>query len=387
MEHPPAQQPQASRDWAGLSNSHVEVFVVVLLVVFTALMMPAWAHEREGTEYVPDFLGQMVSPWLLPALGLLWVVRCRSVDLSVWVGFGIGAAVAGRIAEACPHPAATLAGVVGAGLLLGGVNALAVAGAGLPGWGATGITALVGVSVATTVAGPLDGTVQGPALRPWSGSLRPLLVVGALYAVVMLSALYGGRLRARRGWSGRSALAAAMVASGVLSALGGLCWVCRFGRVPGAFWLVDDLRVPAAVVLTGAVVFRGPRRGLLAGLLLPPSMLLATIWRYRVWDFAGSWLAVNLILLCVMALAAQWAITSPGLVKTRRGQRAGLALFCGLCILALTARNLPAWLEAPLHAAGVIVWLTGLAVTVGRQRAELEDAGPNSWWSAHYRKA
>ncbi len=338
--------------------------MVVLLVVFTALMMPAWAHEREGTEYVPDFLGQMVSPWLLPALGLLWVIRCRSVDLSVWAGFGIGAAVAGRIAQACPHPAATLAGVVGAGLLLGGLNALAVAGARLPGWGATGITALAGVSAATAVAGPLSGTVQAAALAPWSGSLRPLLAVGALYAVVMLSALYGDRLRGRRGWSERWMLAVAMIASGVLSALGGLCWVCKSGRIPGGFWLADDLRVPAAVVLAGAVVFRGPRRGLLAGLLLPPSMLLATIWRHRVWDFPGSWLAVNLILLCVMALAAQWAIGAPGVVKTRRGQRAGLALFCGLCALALTARDLPAGLEALLQAAGVILWLAGMAVAV-----------------------
>ena len=350
-------EPGARR--GGSATGFGEVFVLVLIAFLTGILLPVWAES--GTEYVPDFLAQMVNPWVLPALGLLWVVRCGSVDLSVWVGFASGWAVAAAILGAGAGPSLALAGVVAVGLILGGVNAAAVAWARLPGWGATGITATVGLSVAAGIVRGLPAELDRALLRPWSGLLGTFWITGLLYIVVLLAMLLGAR-RWRAGLSARAALAAALVGSGLLSALGGLCGLAKWAQMPARVYLVDDLRPIAAVVLTGAVLLKGPGRSLLAAMLLPPAMLLATVWRQRVWDVPTTPFAVNLIVLAVMALGAQWAMmraSARGAVCLREWP--AMAAFLGILALAVTANDLPGAATTALRLAGVGMWIVGAA--------------------------
>ncbi len=363
MEHLPAGQLEPTTPSAPPATGAGETFVVVLLIVLTALMIPPWAES--GTEYVPDFLGQMFNPWLLPALGLLWVVRCGGLDLSVWIGFGLGSVVAGSIANAGGNPALVLAGVIAAGLVLGSVNAAAVVAGRLPTWGATGITAVVGLSVVARLAGGLPARLEGASLLSWSGPTGPLFLAGAAYIIALLSAVLGWRLWTRAALSDRAALAAALAGSGVLSAMGGLCWVAKSGQLPRQLFLIEDLRVVAAVALAGAVALRGPGRGLLTAVLLPPAMLLATIWRQWVWDVAAVGFAVNLLVLTGTVLGAQWAIAqAAGTENNRPQRRAAMAMFLGIIALAATARELPRGARTVLRVAGAGAWLVGLAAAL-----------------------
>ena len=61
-------------------------------------------------------------------------------------------------------------------------------------------------------------------------------------------------------------------------------------------------------MLAGAVLFTGRSRTLLAGVFLPPAMLLTTIWRNQVlgWQFAGY--DLNVLALLAMTLLAHLAI-------------------------------------------------------------------------------
>jgi hypothetical protein len=156
-----------------------------------------------------------------------------------------------------------------------------------------------------------------------------------------------------------------LAGSGVLSAMGGLCWVAKSGQLPRQLFLIEDLRVVAAVALAGAVALRGPGRGLLAAVLLPPAMLLATIWRQWVWDVATVDFAVNLVVLTVAVLGAQWAMAqAAGPEKSPPQQRAALAMFLGIIALAATARDLPRGARTVLRVAGAGAWLIGLAAAL-----------------------
>lgn len=339
-----------------------ETFVLVLVAFLSGVLLPAWADS--GTEYVPDFLGQMVNPWILPALGLLWVVRCGSVDFSVWVVFALGWAVSGAIVAAGGHAALALAAVAALGLAAGGINAAAVVVARLPGWGATGITALVGLSAASALVGRVSPAADAAVLRRWAGVHGPIWLAGSVYILALLVVLLGAT-RSRRGdLSHPSAMAAALLGSGLLSALGGLCGLARWGQMPLHVHLVGDLRLVAAVVLSGAVVLRGPRRGLLAAILLPPSMLLATVWRQRVWDLPSSTVAVNVLMLAGMALGAQWAMmpARPGRLRPRRWPAAAALL--GIVAVALTAGELSNTTARALRLLGAGLWLAGMAAAV-----------------------
>lgn len=363
---------------------HVELYVAALLAVVGAPLivgstlsgiLGGWTCSQAA--YVFDLVDLMLSRWLLPALGLVLVLRCRSVDLSVWMGFALGSAVGAAVVGAGGHPVAALAAVVATGLALGLLNAAAVTLARVPALVATALSALACYGVAWLLTGGQALNVSPEGLAIWSGPNWPTRLTAGLYVATMLTALVLIRLSHRAGLSRRSALAAAMVGSGVLSALGGLCWLARSGQAPAPTWRLIDLSVIAAAVLAGAVVFRGPGRSLLAGVLLPPAMLVATVWQFQVWDVPDCPVAVSGLALTGMVLAAQWAfVRSAGAGAVRHLLCPALAAG-GIAVVAVSVLPLPLGRHsaAILGAAGAAVWLAGSACALLRRRKGA-SAGP-----------
>ncbi len=305
-------------------------------------------------------LKEAVNPWLLPALGLGWVLASGGVDLSVWVVFGLGSVVAARIAAAGAPPLAMLAGATAVGVAVGTVHAAAVGCLRLPSWGVTLITAIVGASVVSAAAGGKILALEMSGGDTWPGATRPVMLTATFYAVAMLAALLLGEGRRPARKDRPLALASALSASAVLSALGGLCWLVRSGWTPRPGYLVADLRAAAAAVLAGAVILTAPGRKLVAGVLLVPAMLLVTIWRQSVWYTPALPAETNLVLLMAMALAGQCAWRSSWRGRGPAGKLwAGLAA-AGIVALAASAWDAPRPLPAVLRWGGVGMWGVGI---------------------------
>jgi hypothetical protein len=164
--------------------------------------------------------------------------------------------------------------------------------------------------------------------------------------------------------------------SAVLSAFGGFCLLAKSGEVYRPVWLVGDLRVVAAALLTGTLMMPIAGRALLSGLFLWWSLLLATIWRYATWEPGGlpvPWnlAPLNLMLLTVMLLGAQWAFARA--VAAARGpsrpQRIlsviwSVKTFAGLLLAGVTAYELNPRTDALLTLAGAFLWLNGIVDAV-----------------------
>jgi len=340
---------------------HGDLFVSALLLCLSLILVPAFVDR--GAEYRPDFLAQLVNPWVLPALGLTWVLVCGSVDLSVWMGFFLGSAVGGSLIAAGAHPRVALAGVLISGLVLGAVNAALVARLRLPGWSVTAVTALIAFSAARALTGA-DGIDAD--LTRWTGGDAPLTLNGSLYAGAMLILLMAGHLRPGKRTAGRD-LSAALIASGVLSALGGLCWLAKAAHAPAPVWPVGDLRVAAAAVLAGPMLLKRPGGALLAGLLVPLGMLLATIWRECVWDIPAGHLYLNVLVLMIGAGGAQWALRQASAARRRRAWLWVLLAGGGVLLLAGTIRTCGGAGETALRLAGAAAWTTGMVAAAGER--------------------
>ena len=341
------------------------------MCVLALALLPAWGFnwevlspnatgDRSHLRYVVDStMDQLTSSYLLPALGLCLVLRCRRVDLSIWAVTGLGGALAAAcLRRGLPAPAAFGAGVL-AGMAVGAVNGLIAA---RWRWGciltlATGAGALW--MARSLASGPLD-PMPAPVLPP----MGRMLLVAAAYSLVMIS-LVGWESLARHRrlpGPGRWQVVVAMAACGALSAAGGVCWLAEHARTPLPAWIVGDLRIPTAALLTGAVLLSGPRRTLLAGLLLPAALLLTTIWRQEVHGLRAlhaRGFEFQTILLAAMVLWGQWALWRTLRQHERRRRITMICLIGGSLGVVLTAlqtgRNVRT--QQMLHVLGISVWL------------------------------
>ena len=134
---------------------------------------------------------------------------------------------------------------------------------------------------------------------------------------------------------------AALCASGLLSGLGGALQLIDTFRAAPAPTIIGDLRIPAAALLAGGPFLAGPGRRLLAALLLPLGILLATVWRYRAWyvHLEGYDLQVLFLIvaLALIMLAASKAFKASGQVRTML-RCAAVAAFVSLLITAEAGR-------------------------------------------------
>ena len=65
--------------------------------------------------------------------------------------------------------------------------------------------------------------------------------------------------------------------------------------------------MPVAAVLAGAVLLQGPRRTWLAGVFLPPAMLLATAWRQSGWGLEYQGYSLQLLPMLAAVLLVSFA--------------------------------------------------------------------------------
>jgi len=309
----------------------LEAYVAGLWLLLASALIPTWIIHG-GAVYGPDIMRQIIGPYVLPALGLALALRQGRIDLSIWTVFTLASVVSARLMAVGAHPLGVLAAAIAVGACVGGIHALVVvfvpvpaaAGRALTGLAAaalsvlvTSLTGLAAMALAWWIAGGKVLVAAKAELARWPGADDELMVTGSLIiaTVILLMPLsmsrYVGRAR-----PGRRSASAAMVASAVLSAAGGLCWLLHDGRTPLPGHFFGDLRVPAAAVLAGAVVLTRPGRSALVAIMVPFAMAVVTAWRQQVWPTPAWPVYANLIALIVLLPAAQWsfryALHAPG---------------------------------------------------------------------------
>ena len=308
-------------------------FQAALLVGLALLLLPAWRTflgESIG-------MGNLLAGAFLPAaLGFLLALRCGVVDLSVWAVMGAGGLVAARAINAFaatgPAPGWALPAAIGAAMLLGaivgGVNAVVVRRFPRLGILVTAATGLATLGAARWIVSAPCLSIPDDAFDPWVSGLNdllkgppgedenpldgPLLILRMLVvfaawtcALLVLSARDSAERKKPRPGARRWARPAALCASGALAALSGACWLIDEGIAPVPTRLIDELTIPVAAILAGAVILRGEGRTKLAVICLPPAMLLANVWELMVWPTTFRGYSISLAILGALALLAQ----------------------------------------------------------------------------------
>ncbi|MDP6045906.1 MAG: hypothetical protein QGG25_09885, partial [Phycisphaerae bacterium] len=196
-------------------------------------------------------------------------------------------------------------------------------------------------------------------------SAAALLIFG-LYAVTMLVVLNGEMIERRdhRGFSERWRLFAALIASGALSAAGGVLWLVEHESAPIPGRLFDDMIIPAAALLAGGLYLGGSGRTLLACVLLPGALAVVTGWRQEVLSLRSDYLVgypLQLGVLVVMVASARYAMTCAAATTRCRAGAMALAWSSSLGIAVFAAS---VWGDSPIvraifHVAGAGIWFLG----------------------------
>ncbi|MDY6913948.1 MAG: hypothetical protein SVT52_05780 [Planctomycetota bacterium] len=346
---------------------------VGLIIALAAVLLPVW--QADGTPYLPDIAGQMASYYLLPVMAFCLALRCGAIDLSVWINTALGGITAAVLIKGGVSIGWSFAAGAAAGLALGLVNASLVALLRLPSLIVTPVTAALALWALRAQFDQRYISVPPEVFENWLlMSEMPLLIarmllVAAVYSVIMLDLLVL-EVAARRGvkFTSRQNLFAALCVSGVLSASGGVCWLLDHGAAPVPGRLIGDLRVPAAAVLAGAIFLRGRGRTLLTCACLPASLLLATVWRQRVWNLYVHGYAMQMAVLAGMSIVAHlaarhWLCPKPAGGKLLGAVTAVMAAAGVIIVAAAGAVTGPA-ARAALHATGLAFSLTGAGVLI-----------------------
>ena len=123
-----------------------------------------------------------------------------------------------------------------------------------------------------------------------------------------------------------------------LAAAGGVLWLLDNDRATVPSRPIGDLRVPVAALLAGAWLLKGPHRTLLAGICLPPALMLATAWQQSGWGLEHQGYSLQLLLL--LAGAVLMALGRRAAEGThRRGWHWAAAFIAGGGVAVLCASN------------------------------------------------
>lgn len=228
------------------------------------------------------------APLLLSATGMTLVVLTRHIDISIGSQFAICGVIAGLLAKAGLPMAVVAVGTVGAGVVMGSVNAVLVAGLGLPSIVAT-------LATMVTLREGLRWATEGawvedlPAGFQWFGagqSWGRWLIVAA--AIIVFAAVAWALTHTRAGRAvyatgsdadaarllgvpARRVTGAVFVVLGALNALAALLTAVQFIDVQANAGIGLELKVIAAVVVGGTAVTGG--RGTALGTLLGVALL------------------------------------------------------------------------------------------------------------------
>jgi len=244
------------------------LFVLVLLFLGFALTVDRFLTATNLLNIV-----QQISMLTIVGAGLTFGFAAREMDLSVGYMVGLsGILVPLMLISGVPLPLALLGGV-GAGLLVGAVNAALVTLVGVPSLIATLATGsiLYGVNFLTTGGRAIYGGLPDTYL--WFGQGQLLGIPVLAYAMVLFVALawfvmertifgryiyaVGGNLKAAElsGVNGRFYRAAGLIACSLFAAVAGALLAARLGSGQpnaGERYLLDGL----ATVFIGMTMFR-----------------------------------------------------------------------------------------------------------------------------------
>ena len=290
--------------------------IFLVLVVGAASQSSAFLTERN----VMNVLRQ-VAPTGIMAVGMLFVILTRGIDLSVGSLLALGSVSCALVAAGGTGTLAAVAAALGAGAVAGIVTGVLVAYAELPPFVITlaMMTAARGTALILASGQPIMMGDQGEALSDFgSGFLfgvpQPVILMFAVFIVagVILNFTKFGRIVKAIGsnaeavrLSGIAApryIMAVYVLSGALAALAGVISASRTGVGSGSIGVGAELDVIAAVVIGGASLMGG-RGGVVNTLLgalvmgvIGNIMNLADVPGYNQQVFMGGIIVVAMLL-------------------------------------------------------------------------------------------
>ena len=290
--------------------------IFIVLVAGATYQSHAFLTERNLLNVL-----RQVAPTGIMAVGMLFVILTRGIDLSVGSLLALGSVTCATFVVGEHGTALSVAGAIGAGALAGLVTGLLVAYAQLPPFVITlaMMTAARGIALITSNGQPILMGDPGEALTDFGagflfGIPQPVLLMFAVFIVagVILTFTKFGRLVKAIGSNTEavrlSGIAAARyvmavyVISGALAATAGVISVSRTGVGSGSIGVGAELDVIAAVVIGGASLMGG-RGGVINTLLgalvmgvIGNIMNLADVPGYNQQVFMGIIIVIAMLL-------------------------------------------------------------------------------------------
>lgn len=313
--------------WLLTRESAVIVALIVVAVVASATV------QNFGTPVTLGFLLLDVTPILMIALPMTFVIVTGEIDLSVASTLGLSSVLLGVLTKAgWPIEGAMVVCLV-VGLVCGAVNGFLVTVVGLPSLAVTiGTLALFrGIAVGllgTTAITDFPFFWQNLAQQRFGTSGIPVVMVLVAVLVLVFALLlhatpYGRGLFALGLSSETAAFSGVNVArtkfiafllTGLIAALAGIYWTLRYGSARGDNAVGLELSVIAAVLLGGVSIFggKGAMHGVIAGVLLIGVLQSAL----RLANVSSD--AINIITGVLLILS----VLAPRILAAARGSRA-----------------------------------------------------------------
>ena len=304
----------------------IGALIVVAIVAFAIV-------QNFGTPVTLGFLLLDVTPILMIALPMTFVIVTGEIDLSVASTLGLSSVLLGVLTKAgMPFEFAMVVCLV-VGLVCGAVNGFLVTVVGLPSLAVTiGTLALFrGIAVGllgTTAITDFPFFWQNLAQQRFGTSGIPVIMVLVAVLVIVFAVLlhatpYGRGLFALGLSSDTAAFSGVNVArtkfiafllTGLISALAGIYWTLRYGSARGDNAVGLELSVIAAVLLGGVSIFggKGAMHGVIAGVLLIGVLQSAL----RLANVSSD--AINIITGVLLIVS----VLSPRILAWARGSRA-----------------------------------------------------------------
>ena len=290
--------------------------IFIVLVLSATYQSNAFLTERNILNVL-----RQVAPTGIMAVGMLFVILTRGIDLSVGSLLALGSVTCASLIVGEHGTVVGIAGAVGAGAAAGLVTGLLVAYAQLPPFVITlaMMTAARGIALITSNGQPILMGDPGDALTSFGagftfGVPQPVLLMFAIFIVagLVLGFTKFGRLVKAIGsnseavrLSGIAApryIMAVYVISGALAATAGIISVSRTGVGSGSVGVGAELDVIAAVVIGGASLMGG-RGGVINTLLgalvmgvIGNIMNLADVPGYNQQVFMGIIIVIAMLL-------------------------------------------------------------------------------------------
>lgn len=258
------------RNWGGLFRQFGTPAIFVLLILVASFQSDAFLSERNATNVLRQMSGTGIM-----AIGMLFVILTRGIDLSVGSIAALGAVTSALFVQDYPLWLA-IAMTIGVGALCGAVSGFFIAVWRLPAFVITlaMMTAARGLAFIVSNGQPVMPGTDGAALSSFGTSFtfglpHPAILMIAFFLVAWLVLEYSrfGRLVKAIGsneeavrLSGISVgwyVMAVYVISGALAAVAGILVTARSGVGSAQVGTGAELDVIAAVVIGGASLMGG----------------------------------------------------------------------------------------------------------------------------------